>query len=242
MFEQTQVVESASTSARPLAGQVALVTGGSSGIGRGIALSLAAAGADVVVNYVAGATAAESVREELAMHGVRALAIQADVAQESEVDAMFGRIGRELGALDIVVANAGLQRDSAIEHRGELEVYRADLVIVACGAIESAALLLRSTSDAHPHGLANANDQVGRYYMCHHNGALLAITSEPNDSAFQKTLALTDFYRGGPCSDLPLGAVQLMGGASHTSLRRSWLRTASRFRRSRPLPAASTSG
>lgn len=112
MFEHVQTLESA-RSLRPLAGQVALVTGGSSGIGRGVALSLAAAGADVVVNYVSGAEAAEAVRQEL---GGRALAIQADVAQESEVDAMFERIRSELGAIDIVIANAGLQRDSAIEH------------------------------------------------------------------------------------------------------------------------------
>ena len=97
------------------------------------------------------------------------------------------------------------------EHAGNLESYRADVVVVACGAIESAALFLRSVSDAHPHGLANEHDQVGRNYMCHHNGALLAITGELNDSAFQKTLAFTDFYRRGPSSDLPLGAVQMMG-------------------------------
>jgi len=115
MFEQTQTVQSAQGVARPLTGQVALVTGASSGIGRGVALSLAAAGADVVVNYVAGAEAAERVRAELVGLGVRALALQADVARESDVDAMFERIHGELGAIDIVVANAGLQRDSAIE-------------------------------------------------------------------------------------------------------------------------------
>jgi choline dehydrogenase-like flavoprotein len=92
------------------------------------------------------------------------------------------------------------------------------LVVVACGAIESAALFLRSISDAHPRGLANEHDQVGRNYMCHHNGALLAITGEPNDSGFQKTMALTDFYRRGPNSDLPLGAVQLMGRSQPNEL------------------------
>lgn len=92
-----------------------------------------------------------------------------------------------------------------------LHHFSADLVVVACGAIESAALLLRSHSDAHPAGLANAHDLVGRHYMSHHNGALLAVTSQPNPARFQKTLALTDFYRSGPDSELPLGAVQLMG-------------------------------
>jgi choline dehydrogenase-like flavoprotein len=96
-------------------------------------------------------------------------------------------------------------------HASEVETYRADLVIVSCGAIESAALFLRSSNAAHPHGLANGHDQVGRHYMTHHNGALLAIADQPNDSAFQKTLALTDFYRQAPDSERPLGAVQMMG-------------------------------
>jgi choline dehydrogenase-like flavoprotein len=96
-------------------------------------------------------------------------------------------------------------------HREQIETFEADLVVVACGAIESAALLLRSASPQHPNGLANGSDLVGRNYMNHHNGALIAITREPNPSAFQKTLALTDFYRSGPGSQLPLGSVQLMG-------------------------------
>lgn len=94
---------------------------------------------------------------------------------------------------------------------GGVETFAGDIVVVACGAIESAALLLRSVSAAHPRGLANEHDLVGRHYMCHHNGALLAVAAGENPSQFQKTLALTDFYRSGPSSDLPLGAVQLMG-------------------------------
>lgn len=92
-----------------------------------------------------------------------------------------------------------------------IETLDADLVVVSCGAIESAALFLRSISDAHPHGIANGHDLVGRHYMCHHNGALLAVACEENPSRFQKTLALTDFYRAGPGSDRPLGSIQLMG-------------------------------
>lgn len=92
-----------------------------------------------------------------------------------------------------------------------VETFAADVIVVACGAIESAALFLRSTSDVHAHGLANAHDLVGRHYMCHHNGALLAVDTKANSSRFQKTLALTDFYRTGPFSELPLGTIQLMG-------------------------------
>lgn len=90
----------------------------------------------------------------------------------------------------------------------------ADVVVVACGAINSAALLLRSVSDKHPRGLANSSDQVGRNYMCHHNGVFLAVCDRPNTSQFQKSFGLTDFYRGDPASDepgMPLGTIQLMG-------------------------------
>jgi glucose 1-dehydrogenase len=111
MLEQTQAVKSG----RPLTGQVALVTGASSGIGRAVALSLAEAGADVVINYVSGAEAAQVVQAEASALGVRALTVKADVSAEADVSAMFERITRELGAIDILVANAGMQRDSAFE-------------------------------------------------------------------------------------------------------------------------------
>jgi choline dehydrogenase-like flavoprotein len=88
---------------------------------------------------------------------------------------------------------------------------RGGVVVLACGAIHSAALLLRSASDAHPAGLANSSDQVGRNYMTHQNGLLIAVMSEPNSSQFQKTFALTDWYRAGPDEPFPMGIVQLMG-------------------------------
>jgi glucose 1-dehydrogenase len=95
-----------------LLGQKALVTGASSGIGRSIALALAHAGADVVVNYVAGRDKAEQLAAEIEQAGVRAIAIQADVAEESQVDAMFSAAIEQLGTLDILVNNAGLQQDA----------------------------------------------------------------------------------------------------------------------------------
>ena len=98
-----------------LAHQVALVTGASSGIGRAIALALGRAGADVAVNYARDAQAADAVVTQLQALGRRALALQADVSREADVEAMFARAIAELGTLHIVVCNAGLQRDAALE-------------------------------------------------------------------------------------------------------------------------------
>jgi glucose 1-dehydrogenase len=96
-----------------LAGQKALVTGANSGIGRGVALGLAQAGADVVVNYVAGDAAAAAVVEEVRACGVKAYAHQADVSVESQVAGMFKSMIERFGTIDILVNNAGLQRDAA---------------------------------------------------------------------------------------------------------------------------------
>src|SRR5712671_6922957 len=90
-----------------LKGQKALVTGANSGIGKAVALSLANAGADVVVNYVS--------RPEAAEHGVNAFAHKANVAKEDDVQAMFKRMIQEFGTIDILVNNAGLQKDAPID-------------------------------------------------------------------------------------------------------------------------------
>lgn len=94
---------------------------------------------------------------------------------------------------------------------GEREVYRADLVVVACGALSSALLMFRSASDAHPNGLANGSDQVGRNYMRHNNSAVMAVSRERNDTVFQKTMALNDFYFGADDWDHPMGGIQTLG-------------------------------
>jgi glucose 1-dehydrogenase len=96
----------------PLKGQTALVTGASSGIGEGIALALGAAGARVVVNYVAESDAAERVVEKIKAAGSDAMAIRTDVANEDDVHAMFGRVLRAWETVDILVNNSGIQRDA----------------------------------------------------------------------------------------------------------------------------------
>ncbi|MFJ3222243.1 SDR family NAD(P)-dependent oxidoreductase [Streptomyces sp. NPDC086783] len=93
-------------------GQKALVTGANSGIGKATAIALGRAGADVVVNYVFGREAADEVVEEITSYGVRAYAHEADVSDEGQVVGMVARMVEELGTIDILVANAGLQRDS----------------------------------------------------------------------------------------------------------------------------------
>ncbi len=98
-----------------LSGQSALVTGANSGIGRAVAMGLARAGADVAVNFVTDQASADEVVSQITAMGRRAIAIRADVSRENEVIQMFARVVEVFGALDIVVANAGLQRDAPIE-------------------------------------------------------------------------------------------------------------------------------
>jgi len=92
---------------------------------------------------------------------------------------------------------------------GAAEVYRADIVVVACGALSSALLLLRSGSDAHPTGLANGSGQVGRNYMRHNQSVLMALMRQPNETVFQKTLAVSDYYFDADDWEYPLGLIQM---------------------------------
>jgi len=94
---------------------------------------------------------------------------------------------------------------------GKEEVYRGDIVVLAAGAANTAKILLRSASDAHPAGLANGSDQVGRNYMAHVSKAVAAFATEPNRTVFQKTLSINDFYLPGDGRQWPLGNIQLLG-------------------------------
>jgi len=98
-----------------------------------------------------------------------------------------------------------------VEQNGRTESYSAGIVVVACGAINSAALLLRSANDKHPRGLANSSDVVGRHYMGHVNSVLMAISKCPNPTTFQKTLALNDFYFGSTEWSYPMGHISFVG-------------------------------
>jgi choline dehydrogenase-like flavoprotein len=98
-----------------------------------------------------------------------------------------------------------------VERNGSSESFSADVVVASCGAINSAALLLRSASDKHPHGLANSSDVVGRHYMGHVNSVLLAISKTTNPTVFQKTLGLNDFYFGDEDFPYPMGHISFVG-------------------------------
>jgi choline dehydrogenase-like flavoprotein len=98
-----------------------------------------------------------------------------------------------------------------VEREGETRTYTADLVALACGAANTAKLLLISATDKHPNGLANGSDQVGRNYMFHNSQAVLALSREENPTIFQKTLGLNDFYFAGNGHDYPLGNIQMVG-------------------------------
>ncbi|MBW6535197.1 MAG: GMC family oxidoreductase [Mariniphaga sp.] len=94
---------------------------------------------------------------------------------------------------------------------GETVIYSAHIVIVSAGAINSAALLLRSVSENHPNGLANGSDVVGRHYMAHNNSAMVALSTKPNPTKFGKTFAINDYYFGAKDFDFPMGHIQMLG-------------------------------
>jgi choline dehydrogenase-like flavoprotein len=104
-------------------------------------------------------------------------------------------------AVTEVVAEVGAER----------ETFRGDIVVVSCGAANTAKLLLMSANDKHPNGLANGSDQVGRNYMFHNSQAVLAISHEPNPTMFQKTISLNDFYFGMDGFEYPMGNIQMIG-------------------------------
>ena len=106
-----------------------------------------------------------------------------------------------------------------VSRGGQTESYSGDIVVISAGAANSARILLRSDSDRHPGGLANGSDQVGRNYMFHNSNAVVALDREPNDTVFQKTLGLNDFYFAGDGRPWPLGNIQMVGKSNAAAMR-----------------------
>lgn len=113
--------------------------------------------------------------------------------------------------LETDAAGRAVTRVHVEREGGARETYTSDFVAVSCGAINSAALLLRSANERHPRGLANSSDTVGRHYMGHVNSVVLAVSKCPNPTVFQKTLALNDFYFGDETYDFPMGHISFVG-------------------------------
>lgn len=105
-----------------------------------------------------------------------------------------------------------------VDRQGTIERYRADIFVSSCGAINSAALFLRSANDKHPNGLANGSDQVGRNYMFHINSVMIAVSTTPNKTTYEKTMAINDYYHKADDSQLPLGHIQLLGNVKKEML------------------------
>ena len=101
--------------------------------------------------------------------------------------------------------------DVVYERDGVEERVSGHVVVVSSGAVNSAALLLRSANEHHPAGLANGSGVVGRHYMAHNNSAMIALSKRPNPTVFQKTLGVNDYYYGDPDFAHPMGHVQMLG-------------------------------
>jgi choline dehydrogenase-like flavoprotein len=97
---------------------------------------------------------------------------------------------------------------------GTAQRFTGDVVVVSAGAANSAKLLLSSANDRHPNGLANGSDQVGRNYLFHNSRAFLAVSTEKNDTRFQKTLGMNDYYFGDAEFEYPMGNLQMVGKSS----------------------------
>jgi choline dehydrogenase-like flavoprotein len=106
-----------------------------------------------------------------------------------------------------------------VDRDGEREIFTADLVVVSCGAANTAKLLLASANDRHPNGLANGSDQVGRNFVFHNSQAVLALSHEPNPTIFQKTLGVNDFYFGADDFEFPMGNIQMVGKSTEEMYR-----------------------
>src|SRR5262249_25811960 len=114
--------------------------------------------------------------------------------------------------LSLTTNSAGSAVNEVVfERAGERETLSADIVVISCGAANSAKLLFRSAPEKHRNGLANGSDQVGRNYMFHNSQAVLAISKEPNPTAFQKTLGVNDYYLASDAWEFPMGNIQMAG-------------------------------
>ncbi|MGB5769631.1 MAG: GMC family oxidoreductase [Crocosphaera sp.] len=98
------------------------------------------------------------------------------------------------------------------EINGQSYLFFGDIIVLACGAINSAALLLKSANHKHPNGLGNSSDQVGRNFMKHHQTAMVELSVKPNSGQFLRTVSVNDFYWGDENFPYPMGHIENTGG------------------------------
>jgi choline dehydrogenase-like flavoprotein len=146
---------------------------------------------------------------------------------DADIIAVRPLLGRDNVTLVTEAQVTKLETDAAgrtvtgvhVSRNGNHEVFRGDIMAVCAGAANSAKLLLNSASDAHPHGLANGSDQVGRNYMFHNCKAVVALAKEPNDTIYQKTLGINDFYFATKDYEYPMGNIQMIGKSNAEAMR-----------------------
>jgi choline dehydrogenase-like flavoprotein len=121
--------------------------------------------------------------------------------------------------LETSASGREVTRVHVVQQDGTRTTYAGGIVVASCGAINSAALLLRSAGDRHPRGLANGSGVVGRHYMCHVNSMYLALSRHPNPTRFNKTIGLNDFYFPTDEWPYPMGHISLIGNVDANVLR-----------------------
>jgi choline dehydrogenase-like flavoprotein len=141
--------------------------------------------------------------------GATAVELRTNPAGTAVTEVVVQRSGDESPPIRAAGGRAG--EDGRGQGAGARESYAADIVVVSCGAANTAKLLLESATDKHPCGLSNGSDQVGRNYMFHNSQAVLAISKEPNPTVFQKTLGVNDYYFASEEWEFPMGNIQMVG-------------------------------
>jgi choline dehydrogenase-like flavoprotein len=144
--------------------------------------------------------------------GAEVVALSTNPAGTAVTEVVVKRAGEDGGTGEDGDTGGGDGRDTGGDDgKGWVETYTADIVVVSCGAANTAKLLLGSATEKHPNGLANGSDQVGRNYMFHNSQAVLAISKEPNPTVFQKTLGVNDYYFASDAWEFPMGNIQMVG-------------------------------
>ena len=176
-----------------LTGKIALVTGASRGLGKGIALAMAEQGADVAVNYVSSAAKAEEVASQIRSMGRRAVTVKCDVAKQDEVLAMFDKVEAELGPVDILVNNAGIDSFEGFDEM-TLEQWNRVFDCDSAGAFlcaQRAVPNMRAKKWGRIISIASITGEQGALFGEWHYAA-----AKGAQIAFTKTLARTEAVNG----------------------------------------------